>query len=82
MFTNKWNIYNQRILGYNKDNVIYFDSEGKVPKHQDAFFSEMKKISGIVNASSLSQNIIGITNTTYDVNWEGKKPNELINFCC
>ena len=44
----------EKNLGYNKDNVIYFDLEGKVPKHQDAFFSELKKIPGIVNASSVN----------------------------
>ena len=67
-------------LGYNKDNIIYFDLEGKVPEHQDVFFSEMKKIPGVVNASSISQNIIGINSTTYGLDWEGKKTGELVNF--
>ena len=67
-------------LGYSKDNIIYFNLEGKVPEHQDVFFSEIKKIGGIINASSISQNIIGINSTTDDLNWEGKKPDERVNF--
>ncbi len=79
-------VYNQmeyiqrKNLGYNKDNVIYFDLEGKVPEHQNVFFSEIKEIPGVINASSLNQNLIGINSTTYGLNWEGKKPGELINF--
>ena len=70
----------EKNLGYNKDNVIYFDLEGKVPKHQDAFFSELKKVPGVVNASSVNQNMIGINSSTYGLNWEGKAPGELLNF--
>jgi putative ABC transport system permease protein len=70
----------QKNLGYNKDNVIYFDLEGKVPKHQDAFFSELKQVPGVVNASSVNQNMIGINSTTYGLNWEGKAPGVLLNF--
>lgn len=67
-------------LGYDKDNIIYFDCEGKVAENWDAFLTEVKNIPGIVNASSASSIIIGSLNSTTGIEWEGKNPNDLISF--
>ncbi len=67
-------------LGYDKDNIIYFDKEGRVAENLDAFLSEVKNIPGIVNASSSAYTIIGSHGKTPDVSWEGKKPNNKISF--
>ncbi len=61
-------------LGYNKDNLIYFNAEGDVPAHLETFLSEIKNIPGVVNASSTSENITSIISATFDVRWPGKKP--------
>jgi ABC-type antimicrobial peptide transport system permease subunit len=79
-------VYNQmkfiqaKHLGYNKDNIIYFDKEGNITGHQQAFLSELKKIPGIVNASCISQKISGVYCSTYGVYWEGKNPKNMIQF--
>ena len=39
-------------LGYDKNNVIYFPSEGKIAESQEIFISEIKNIPGIIDASS------------------------------
>jgi putative ABC transport system permease protein len=67
-------------LGYNKDNIIYFDKEGKITQHEEAFLSELKNISGVVNASSIDQNIIGLTSLTRGIYWEGKNRDDNIDF--
>ena len=67
-------------LGYNKDNLIYFNAEGDVPGHMDTFLSEIKNIPGVVNASSTSENVTSIISSTFDVNWPGKKPGTTANF--
>jgi putative ABC transport system permease protein len=67
-------------LGYNKDNVIYFNIEGKVASHLDSFLSEIRNIPGVLNVSSTSQNIIGLSSSTYGLNWKGKTPGTSINF--
>jgi ABC-type antimicrobial peptide transport system permease subunit len=66
--------------GYNKDNVIYFKVEGQTAQHPDAFLSEVRNIPGIVNASGMNQNIIGIHSYTYGLNWAGKNPGSSISF--
>ncbi len=67
-------------LGYDKDHIIYFDIEGKVAEGQDAFFAEVKNIQGIVNVSSIGSALMGHTSSTSGLNWEGKNPNDIIEF--
>jgi len=62
--------------GYNKDNVIRFNSEGKIQNSEDAFIAELKKISGVVNASYTWHEMIGRNYGDYGLSWEGKDPNE------
>jgi ABC-type antimicrobial peptide transport system permease subunit len=47
-----------RNLGFNKENIIYFDAEGKVPQNLQIFLSEIRKIDGVNAASSMLGNII------------------------
>jgi ABC-type antimicrobial peptide transport system permease subunit len=61
-------------LGFNKDNIIYFDKEGKAGENLDAFLSELKNIPGVVNVSSSAFPIIGTKSSTTDITWEGKAP--------
>lgn len=67
-------------LGYNRDNLIYFNKEGGIAQQEDAFFAEAKKIDGVVNISSMGGNIQGSMSTTYGVNWEGKPADASLKF--
>jgi putative ABC transport system permease protein len=67
-------------LGFNKENVLYFDLEGRFAENQEAFLSEVKNIPGIVNASGTMYHITGAHNTTGGVAWEGKNPEDVIDF--
>lgn len=67
-------------LGFDKDNIVYFDMEGRVAENRNVFLSEIKNIPGIVNASSTAFNILGLHNITGGVSWEGKNPNDIIDF--
>ena len=59
-------------LGYDKENVIYFEQEGKVITSRDVVLDELKRIPGVVNAS-LSDYKIGEEGWTYGVSWEGNE---------
>ena len=67
-------------LGYNKDNIIRFDSEGKIQKNEETFISALKRIPGVVNASFTFHNMVGRNYGSYGLNWEGKNPNESVYF--
>jgi predicted permease len=67
-------------LGYTKDNILYFEKEGKLMANQEAFLAEVKKIPGVINASSISSSIIGSHNVTGYVAWKGKNPDAIVTF--
>jgi ABC-type antimicrobial peptide transport system permease subunit len=68
-------------LGYEKDNIIYFEKEGKVAQHPDAFLAGIKNIPGVINASSIAQSIVSTDMAnTMGVEWPGKQPNEKVQF--
>jgi putative ABC transport system permease protein len=60
-------------LGYDRHNVVYFEIEGKIKESLNAFLTEVQKIPGIQSASSISQSTVGGGNTT-SLEWEGKDP--------
>lgn len=65
-------------LGYDKDHVIYFESEGKVPESMDTFLAEVKRIPGVVNTSSMVARVQG--GPTASVGWKGETSNDVIQF--
>lgn len=78
-----------RDLGFNKDNIIFFESEGKVSETSETFISEVKNIPGVVNASGMLGNIINVASgmpgggTPGRISWKGKDivlPNSAINY--
>ncbi len=62
--------------GYNKENVVKFNAEGKVLSNEDAFVDEVKKIPGVVNACYTWHEMIGRNYGDYGLSWDGKNPNE------
>jgi hypothetical protein len=62
--------------GYSKDNIVRFNSEGKVLSNEDAFIDELKKIPGVVDACYTFHDMIGRNYGDYGISWEGKDPNE------
>lgn len=67
-------------LGYKKDNLIQFPMEGKVKSNQETFLEEIRRIPGVVSASSTSHGFLGRNNNTSGLEWEGKNPDDLILF--
>ncbi|MEM9143125.1 MAG: ABC transporter permease [Bacteroidota bacterium] len=61
-------------LGYDKDNIVYFNIEGKARQNLDTFLSAVDNLDGIASASSISTNIVGGNNTTTRLQWPGKNP--------
>jgi len=68
-------------LGYQKDNVVYLEAEGKVKTNIVSFLAAVKKIPGILNASSMDRGFLGeFGSTEGDFKWEGRNPKEIIKF--
>ncbi|RZM29369.1 MAG: ABC transporter permease [Pedobacter sp.] len=67
--------------GYQKDNVLYFETAGKFNGNAAFATEQIKKIPGVVNASSINREFLGdLSYTTGDFSWEGRDPKEVIKF--
>jgi len=69
-------------LGYNRDNVIYFDKTGTIVPNQEAFLNGLKKVPGVVDASAIESSVVDMAggSSTYDVHWPGKDEKVSTNF--
>jgi putative ABC transport system permease protein len=67
-------------LGYNKDNILRFNAEGKVLSNETNFLSELKTIPGVVNASTTTHAMVGRNFGGNMIEWPGKDPNGLYYF--
>lgn len=60
--------------GFTRDNIIYFEREGKLKERLETFLTGVKQIPGVINASSTFLTFFGDLNSTPDVFWPGKDP--------
>lgn len=79
-------VYNQiayvqtQNLGYEKERLIQFPLEGASSTNRETFLKEVRRIPGVVNASTVGHSLIGRNNNTAGLNWEGKNPEDEILF--
>jgi len=63
-------------IGFNKDNILYFESEGKIELNQEAFLEEVRKVPGVQMASTSAHSLVegGYNGLTFNIEWTGKDP--------
>lgn len=67
--------------GYEKDNIVYFEMEGRAATQTEAFLARLKTLPGVVNASSIQQKIIlPAFLPSAGVRWDGKNQKDEIRF--
>lgn len=59
-------------LGYNKNNVLYFEVDGAIAENPDTFISELFNVPGVTNASSTAGNLIEPYRPASDLTVNGK----------
>ena len=69
-----------RNLGFNKDNVIRITNEGKLRKDPVTFINEVRRMPGVVYAAGMSGDLVGNHGGGGGIVWEGKDPNESLQF--
>lgn len=68
-------------LGFKKDNVLYFETDGRLKTRVDQALSLIREIPGVIHASSIDRGFLGDLSFTFgDFSWEGRDPNEVIKF--
>ncbi|MGB5818186.1 MAG: ABC transporter permease [Saonia sp.] len=61
-------------LGYQKENLIQLDLEGKAFKDPEVLFRQLENIDGVVSASGISETLVREDggSSTYGMDWPGK----------
>ncbi|TVT43588.1 FtsX-like permease family protein [Hymenobacter setariae] len=59
-------------LGYDKAHVLRFDTGGKAARQQTAFLAEVKKLAGVVQASTVLGGFLGGRHVE-EMSWRGKR---------
>jgi ABC-type antimicrobial peptide transport system permease subunit len=69
-------------IGYAKENVVYFDMEGRIFENKKNFFDELRRVPGVVQAAGINQSLITEDggSSTYGIEWPGKIENKNIDF--
>jgi putative ABC transport system permease protein len=80
VFYKQTSLIHTKNLGYNKDNIIQFGREGKLRQGMQEFLTEVKKIPGVVQASSMQGNMLNDHGNTSDLEWIGKGPGDKTSF--
>ena len=67
-------------LGYTKEHLIQFPIEGKVESGRETFLKEVRRMPGVVSASSIGSSLLGRNSNTSGLEWDGKNPEDNILF--
>ncbi|MEZ4811166.1 MAG: ABC transporter permease [Allomuricauda sp.] len=69
-------------IGYQKDNIVQIDLEGRAYDNAPFLFDEIKKIDGVESVGGLSQSIVREDggSSTYGIDWPGKAEDMEIDF--
>jgi putative ABC transport system permease protein len=80
-------------LGYNRENVLYFERGGLVSANKEdyapggkyesdlqSFLQRIKSIPGVTGVANFRHNITNRNGGTYDISWPGKDLNQRIDF--
>ncbi len=77
----QFSMIQNRNLGYDKDNVLYFEMDGEVVNKRETFLTELRRVPGVAQASSvfvLRDGILGQDMVTNDITWPTKQADEIL----
>ncbi len=69
-----------RSMGYNRENVLRVWLRGDIGERFDPVNTELSAIRGVASVAASGNSITQIGNSTYNLNWPGKKPKDQILF--
>ncbi|GAB4228907.1 MAG: hypothetical protein Tsb0034_00310 [Ekhidna sp.] len=67
-------------LGYDQDNIVFFSQDGGIPEQRETFFTELRRIPGVVNAAGTSHSMVYQQSNTSGLDWTGKPEDARVLF--
>ncbi|MEM8891447.1 MAG: FtsX-like permease family protein [Bacteroidota bacterium] len=69
---------NTQNLGFDKDHILSLKIEGVLRDKTEPFLTEVRKLPEVVQASSSSHVLVGASNWTGGIDWEGREEDEAL----
>ena len=67
--------------GFQKENVLYFEAEGRLKNNVLLAVDALRRLDGVVNAAAIDRELLGdLSYTTGEFDWEGRDQREVIRF--
>ncbi len=63
-------------LGLEKENIVSFNYYDGISNHQNVFKQELEKLPGVNHVTYTNMNPLNVLQSTTDLSWEGKKPED------
>ncbi len=63
-----------KTLGLNEDNILFFPQSLTIQKHQETFKQELEKLPGVLSVCYTSDSPLQVGSDTSDPRWRGKSP--------
>ncbi len=70
----------QKNLGYNKENLVFFTVEDEIYDRWDTFKEQLETVPGVISVSRSSSTFLGRNSNTFGVDWQTKDPETRIRF--
>lgn len=67
-------------LGYERDNVLYFNNTGIKKENYASFISQLESIPGVISTSTADHNMKDDESRTSGLDWPGKSPDTKFDF--
>ncbi len=67
-------------LGYDRENVIFFNQDGTISDKRKTFLTELKRVPGVVNVGTTNHTLTGQHSNTIGLDWRGKNQEEQLLF--
>ena len=67
-------------LGFDKEQVIYFNADGALSEKSALFVEEVKNVAGVRNTGAFGHDLLGGMGMTSGLYWEGKDPESRVRF--
>ncbi len=77
---NQTNLIRSTNLGYDRENIVYFNKGNELAIGFEAFLNEFSNITGVEAVAGFDHNILDNYGTTIGVSWEGKSEEDQIPF--
>ena len=70
----------QKHIGFNRDNILYFEAEGEIELNMESFIDLVRNVPGVTKASSSAHSLVegGYSGLTNEVKWEGKNLSSVV----